>query len=386
MSINHLLEQKTRPARVDTMDADRINAIVERKSGVNPSKLAAQVTGEPVQEQRESAYDGSIPRGAGPAFDLMQARGGGEEQRLAERVRVLEQRLAQYEDGEARDGSPMGWPRSAEQSTYAPRINNPKAKKQSRKIARRQGTEPDQADGKPDPMPKIGAGQNVNAEGRMSANEMNMLGLEMTEWRRLAGLESPYVNLVETRPAAGYLAESQEAYDDEYDDDSVEASEMEDEYVEAVVEELWDEFLETRGLSTEMFARLIDEAIASEDPEEMDALLAVEDIFLQEVDLKARLRGGGKELTPDQLAKTYGVPRKFGRVVGGSAPSEHPSEKLKRTKAALAAISGPKGEDVEEGYDVDEEGNMSFECDADEDGSPAIPWDKVRRHVARGRR
>lgn len=47
--------------------------------------------------------------------------------------------------------------------------------------------------------------------------------------------------------------------------------------------DLWDEFLENKGLTTALFSQLIDEATESEDQDEMNALLAVEDLFKHQV-------------------------------------------------------------------------------------------------------
>ena len=44
---------------------------------------------------------------------------------------------------------------------------------------------------------------------------------------------------------------------------------------------LWAEFLEQRGLSTDLFSQLVDEAMEGENAEEIDQLIAVEGLFLQ---------------------------------------------------------------------------------------------------------
>lgn len=46
-------------------------------------------------------------------------------------------------------------------------------------------------------------------------------------------------------------------------------------------DELWAEFLEQRGLTVELFNQLVDEAIAGDDQDEMDALIRVEGLFMQ---------------------------------------------------------------------------------------------------------
>jgi len=459
MSIKHLLGESTRPARVDSMDADRMNSIVERASGVNPSKLAAAVTGEKVSAgaMPTAPTASGIPYGAGPAVELAQARGSYDPSAVAlqERVEMLERKLAMYEME----------PDTAERAAFSREPPTEEAARRAKAARKRFANAKDPADGMADPMKKLPgvSGQEPQPEQQptgeemnMSAREMNALGIQMTEWKRLAGIESPYEYIADGDSPLGVLSESDESYDDEY----IEDGEMEDEYVEAAqVEAAWAGFLEDRGLSVPMFNFLIDEAIRSDDPDEMDALLAVEEIFLQEagrssVAARVALRGRG-DVSPQDLAKAYGAPNPQRATRSGTPPNiSDPggeldkADKARRAMATVAEIGlkkkdkeqsasmehveravlregggsrrrkpgrqqalndregaintgagsvarirdarrGPGearnslvqkylGADVEEDFDFDEEGEISFECDDDGAGNPVIPAKKLK--------
>lgn len=49
------------------------------------------------------------------------------------------------------------------------------------------------------------------------------------------------------------------------------------------ISDVWDEFLSERGISPDLFGQMLDEAISGDDAEEVEALLAVEDLFQQYV-------------------------------------------------------------------------------------------------------
>lgn len=48
-------------------------------------------------------------------------------------------------------------------------------------------------------------------------------------------------------------------------------------------DQLWADFLEARGISAELFSHLVDEAMETEDQDELDALIAVEGLFLDAI-------------------------------------------------------------------------------------------------------
>jgi hypothetical protein len=161
--------------------------------------------------------------------------------------------------------------------------------------------------------------------------------------------------------------------------------------------DVWAAFLEERGLTVELFSQLVDEAAALDDPEEMDALLAVEGMFQQYV-LGQLMESEQSEGFLDRIKRAVGL-----------GPKEDPAAKqaemqkkwqaakdvrskfgVKATKAAssvgtqvgtplaqkkVAAVQARKKPMMNASADED---TMTFECDDDGAGNPMMPWAKIR--------
>lgn len=110
-------------------------------------------------------------------------------------------------------------------------------------------------------------------------------------------------------------------------------------------EELWSSFLEARGLTVELFAQLVDEAMESDDVDEMDALLAVEGLFVAEL---PKLLPEGlmdmfrKKKAPEMPAATQAkdVIKKHGMSAVRAANSRGMSvEKMGKTKPMPTSVA-----------------------------------------------
>jgi len=366
--IAHLAkDNKTRAARIDSMDTDSVNSIIERISGVNPTKLAEGTSGASPAQPAESSQFGAPPSPITQNFMPQHQAYGPDQtriQQMQERMQMLEQRVAYYEGGgdgvesaaakKVRQSQEVQTNRGTDSSAFAPNMNT--------KMAAKKIMKKDPIDGEPDGVKAQRPGGQA-----MASEQMNILGISMNEWNDLIGVTTPYASQV-SEPAT--LAESTEEYEefvesyfteDElaeawfdfigskgYDPDDfssfVEAAEdygdeaallaiqdLEDEFQEAVdacieaaedeedgdltqedVDQLWELWLEDRGLSLEMFHYMIDEAVAADDEDEISNLIAVEDLFYEYLDgmiaeqstwaVKSMLRGkAGQQLSPSDL-------------------------------------------------------------------------------------
>lgn len=359
--ISHLQkDQRTRPSRIDSLDADGVNSIIGRITGQNPSPVTESSAGaEAAQHSQVGAPPSPIMQNFTP-----QQYGGSDLQQMQQRMQMLEQKVAMHETGDTEEADKKVRRAKEVQSnrsgtgdssggTFAPNMNTPAAAKKI--IAK------DKADGEPDGAKAQQPG------GQPMAAHTNILGISMNEWNGLIGVTSPYANPVEAQKnlsearegeefeefVEGYFTEdelaeawfgfiSDKGYDpDEFADFAESAEEYGDEVALLAIQDLEDEFqeavdafiedsesedddlltqeevdfmmelwLEDRGLSTEMFHFMIDEAIATEDQDELDNLLAVEDLFYEYLDdvlaetstweVKKKLRGTG-EYTPSTL-------------------------------------------------------------------------------------
>jgi hypothetical protein len=113
-------------------------------------------------------------------------------------------------------------------------------------------------------------------------------------------------------------------------------------------------FLEQRGLTPELFAQLVDEAIQSNDVEEMNALLTVEGMFSTFMKKKKAAGGADKDISMLRKTKSVMQAKKDGKL-----------DNYGRPKKAAA----------EEGF--------AFECDDDGKGGP--DWRKALSSMKRGR-
>jgi hypothetical protein len=198
--IQHLVNgNKNREARVDKIETDQFNSIVERitHGRLNPSKLAAEVTKAKVLE--ESPDPASIPRaaqlpgqiatwGAGPAHQLAGQRPDAHVNFLAEKVAMLERKLAQYEGDQDNDVvSTTNTPaddRGADSSAMGSNV-----------IRKKNAKTKDPVDGKPDGDKPSGKSAQKQPEAQMAGVHVNILGMSMTEWREMTGIKSPPVDL-----------------------------------------------------------------------------------------------------------------------------------------------------------------------------------------------
>jgi hypothetical protein len=201
--------------------------------------------------------------------------------------------------------------------------------------------EPDDIDGKPDSKQAA-----ATKEHMMSNDVREAIGMDLSEWKKLAGLADPYG----TEPSVNLTDGGQQhLYEDVYVEQDAPApkpaapaapapaaagpkpgvarkvaktmgammkglgkgaarvgkkalsSSVEEEFRA----EMWEAFLADRGLSVEVFGHLVDEAIASDDAEEMDALLAVEEVFDRL--LHQALDHYGEEQEPVEEDVVYGI-------------------------------------------------------------------------------
>jgi hypothetical protein len=291
--IQHLLKggresNRVGEGRVDKIETDRFNSIVERISGVNPSKLAAEVTKKPVM-QEEAGQPPQMPAahhamyGAGPAADLAAARrtgsapGNQQVEFLAHKVALLEQKLAKYETFNGDDNDVVS---TSSKPAQGPSNRGPDSTVFARDIDPKKAKRKDPADGKPD-KPKV---DKTPPEGQMPAEHMNILGISMSEWREMTGLKSPPVDL--TIPKPGMT----ESFEDEVEGEEVEVQEIEVSDVDAVEEnaderQLWADFLGAYNTTPEELAEFVEVAERNKDIEALVAVQELEDEFVESMGL-----------------------------------------------------------------------------------------------------
>lgn len=334
--IQHLIhanKNKVGETRVDKMEADRFNSIVERISGVNPSKIASSVTGEHVETnfgpQSRAMVERAAP-GPGPKMGSQlpwaaepQAQGGKNDgalvQKLANKVAMLEQRLAQYEVFNGNDNDvvvtsssrPSQGPsnRGNDSTVFAPDMNPKKAKKK------------DPADGKPDAPSR--------KDAAMAGEHVNILGISMTEWREMAGLKSPEVDLTHSRQVSEDI------------EDEVEGEQSSTETIvepdPAVIEhQIWADFLRLYDTDPEHFAHFVEAADNAQDAEAIVAIQELEDEFLEALEVYLEGDAAEKE-TIDQFVKRGGVVQK---LRAGKARGAAPLSKFLRTKGGAPQKQG----------------------------------------------
>ena len=276
-------------------------------------------------------------------------------------------------------------------------------------------------------------------ENYMSEAFKTATGCPLNEWKRLAGLDEDQTGQVPTSgvskqnkmkaglpglegdsvqaigPTEGPEGEGYVGDDKEVTfDDAIAMLKKEGVDVDA----MWVDFLETRGISPELFNQMIDEAMQGEDTEEMDALLAVEGIFHQELPhllpegVLSRVRSffGGRGAEDDEPASRTSpvalAPQEkwdaaraerdadpeaaralATRGIAPTSPKAHPAIArmrtvrpgqapaadlplspwdLKQRKLRAAAGRDQGTEDTDEAW--------AFEADDDGTGEPVMPW------------
>ena len=237
----------------------------------------------------------------------------------------------------------------------------------------------------------------------------------MSEWRQLAGLAPMYESHVPTSgevPTSGVNKENRRkgglpglegtpmiSLDaTEYGDNGDEAEQTIDPAPgDLTAEEYNDsfgEFLEGRGISAELFSQLVDEAIASGDPAEMDAILAVEGIWSdlfgkkKPTDTSANVGGikkaragvkmgapgygsGEAEISPEEYQKQMAVGGGSSEPVQADAPFRSTGPRMEKGKQASIDWGEHGGKQkIQNVEGDDEEESLQFECDSDDDGEP----------------
>ena len=197
------------------------------------------------------------------------------------------------------------------------------------------------------------------------------------EWRTLAGLTPMYESADRGTgevPTAGVKKQNktkggglpglegqsvQEIEPKGYGDDGADSEETFDQAPGDLKKESYNhffpQFLEERGLTLDVFNELVDEAMESNDVEEMDALLAVESIFGKWMDKKQK--------TNPEHQKNMAL--------------------LQRTKSAVQAKKAGKLDTYGRQKKVAAEEELAFECDDDGAGNP--DWKKAFSKMKRGR-
>lgn len=398
--IQHLLKggkesNRIGEARVDKLEADGFNSIVERISGVNPSKIAATVTGAKVEAapQRPRAAPPQLAAGPGPSLGSKapweeSSGGNATVDQLARQVALLEQRLAKYEVFNANDNDVVSTTttpaaklnRGADSSAYG-----------SGSIRKKNAKSKDPVDGKPDKQ----------TEPNMAGERVNILGVSMDEWRSLAGLSAPvlkapaivestvedefeedevaapaqstnehalwaqFLSNYDTTPEA--FAEFAEAASENDDEDAILAIQaLEDEFIEAIgaepdapieedIDRLWSQWLEARDLSVETFNALVD---AAETEEDVATLESLQSMFEAEI---AGKRIAGSDPTPGgdkEVTMPGQKPQKLTSLAHGQIkPSRKGNFSLPASMRAKMGLPKEEDEDV-------------FECDDDGTGGP----------------
>lgn len=97
---------------------------------------------------------------------------------------------------------------------------------------------------------------------------------------------------------------------------------------------IWADFLSERGLTTELFAQLMDEAMQGEDAEEMDQLIAVENLFVQAL----------PKFLPEGLRDLFGMKRKV--APDPLAPVRAAGDRMRQHGVAAVRAANARGVDV----------------------------------------
>jgi hypothetical protein len=155
----------------------------------------------------------------------------------------------------------------------------------------------------------------------------------------------------------------------------------------------WAMFLEQRGLTLDLFAQLLHEATLSEDVEEMDVLLAVEDVFKKWLvdQMTAVVENGGaspgeqglidlvkklKQPPPEQVGREAEKAQAWKRAnAAGKRASALMQADPKGVRQANLRGQGYRGPAAAVAGSGEEEA-IEFECDFDEDENPVLPGAK----------
>lgn len=327
--IQHLIngnKNKIGDARVDKMEADRFNSIVERiTGGLNPSKLAAEVTKAPVETFSRAEQRAPIPRAAqGPAPKLGSALpwggdsgGNASVEQLSKQVAMLEQRLAKYEVFNGNDNDVV---LTSTRKPKGPSNRGPESNVFARDIDPKKAKTKDPVDGKPD-------GQPSNKDAQMAAEHVNILGISMSEWRDMAGLKSPAVDLTARK-------QIQESYEDEVEDEEVPV--VRPDQADVVEHQLWTDFLRLYDTTPDRFAHFVESADNAQDAEALIAVQDLEDEFIEAVECYLEGDAASKE-TIDQFVKRGGVVKK---LRAAKAKGAAPLSKYLRTKGGAPQKQG----------------------------------------------
>jgi hypothetical protein len=326
--ISHILngnKNKVGQGRVDKLETDHFNSIVERiTGGLNPSKLAAEVTGAPVDTgpppPAAARVAGRVAPAAGPGPRLgSQLPWGGEPSgdptvvQLSKQVAMLEQRLAKYEVFNGNDNDVVV---TSTRKPKGPSNRGPESSVFARDIDPKKAKTKDPVDGKPD-------GPN-NKDAQMAGEHVNILGISMTEWRSMAGLKEPAVDLTARQPI-------QESYEDEVD-----GEEQRPDQASVVEHQLWTDFLRLYDTTPEQFAHFVEAADNAQDAETLVAVQELEDEFVEAVECYLEGDAAAKE-TLDQFVKRGGVVQK---LKAGKARGAAPLSKYLRAKGGPAQKQG----------------------------------------------
>jgi len=360
--IRHLVEgQPNRKSRVDSIGTDNFNSIVERISGVNPTKLVEQVMGggaTPATAPATEAY--GAPMQGTPLQHADGGVGGSvytdpQLQHMQEEIRFLKERIAYYEDS---NGPQRAGGRGAIASSSAPDIPPREHKRIEKKLAKRD-KEGDLDNEDPQDEP----------ETEMENREFKIIGIPMMEeFRNLAGLPTTPTYYGSEEPMTESFVDG---YVERYDDDVVEDYQI----TEEEHQELWGWFLEERGLTVGGFNAFVNETFDNGNEEDAQLILTLEDEFNEGAEeMIAKIRAakrGGQELTPKDLEM-----KSSGQTI--SARGRKSGEKAVVPFKSLAgsakrsAVTGQKAEDLE------------FEADCDSDGGPDVNWKNIlKKHKAR---
>ena len=300
--IGHLIKDNTtRAARIDSLDTDSVNSIIERISGVNPTKL---VEGDKGQGKAPPQNYGAPPSPITENFQPQQQhqmygapQGGQQMQEMQQRMAMLEQKVAYYEgDGVEAAAAKKNkidqdaqTNRGTDSSAFAPNMRS----KRAAKIIMKK----DPADGEPDGAKAQPGGQ------AMPQEQTNILGISMNEWNDLIGVTTPYENPSERSQAqpSQNLSESHGGQQQEYhESDLSEGYFTEDELAEA-----WFGFLEDNGYDPAEFSNFVEAADEYGDEVALLAIQDLEDEFQEAVDAYME----GKE-TVDQYLRRGGKVKK----------------------------------------------------------------------------
>lgn len=258
--------------------ADQMNSVVERIAGVNPSKIAAKAEGE--------EYHGSASGKSGQ--DLTE--GGG----VVSAAHAPARNLSPNAITQEQEDRILRLEREVEGLKTAVRKTKPSNRGYNSTVYGRDMRSADKY--------RSESKNNYYEENELPNN--SLIG-EMSEFKKLAGIQDSM---------APFIGESIQ-----YEDEDVEE--------DIDVEYMWNEFLAQEGIDPDEFEIFLDNAIQTEDEDDINAALAMEDLF---ENFMKKLLGKGKDVKPTGMKDVRSASKVAGKGgsvsdMGASGGQKHPT-------------------------------------------------------------